>query len=119
MILVLYAIADAFILFHYDVFLLCYEYLGLLSPNHLKRPSTSALQLEVVSAALSIGVSVLHHLVFLHIRRLPLNQGRGLGMLARNYLHGVHPLSPRSLLEVSHLRRPIICRVILLHGLMG
>lgn len=32
---VLYAVADAFILFQYDVFLLCYEYLSLLPPYHL------------------------------------------------------------------------------------
>ena len=42
-ILMLNAIADAFILFKYDVFLLCYEDLSLLPPNHLKRPSASAL----------------------------------------------------------------------------
>jgi hypothetical protein len=43
MIHMLNAIADAFILFQYDVFLLCYEDLSLLPPNHLKRPSASAL----------------------------------------------------------------------------
>ena len=72
-----------------------------------------------MGAALSIGVSVLHHLVVLHLRSLPLNQGCGLGMLARNYLHSVHPLPPRGLLEVSHLRRHIIRRVVLLHRLVG
>ena len=119
MIHLLYAVADAFILFQYDVFLLCYEYLSLLPPYHLKRPRACALKLEVVSAALCIGVSVLHHLVVLHhLRRLPLNQGCGLGMLARNYLNGVEPLPPRGLLEVSHLGRHIICRVVLLHGLV-
>ena len=103
MILMLNAIADAFILFQYDVFLLCYENLSLLPPNHLKRPRACALKLEVVSAALCIGVSVLHHLVVFHLRRLPLYQGCGLGMLARNYLDGVESLPPRGLLEVSHL----------------
>ena len=104
MIHLLYAVADAFILFQYDVFLLCNKYLGLLPPNHLKRPSASALQLEVVGAALSIRVGVLHYLVVLHhLRRLPLDQGCSLGMLAGNYLHGVESLSPRGLLEVSHL----------------
>jgi len=72
-----------------------------------------------VSAALCIGVSVLHHLVVLHhLRRLPLNQGCGLGMLAGNYLNGVESLPPRGLLEVSHLGGHIICRVVLLHGLV-
>jgi hypothetical protein len=43
MVNMLNAVADAFILFQYYVFLLCYEDLSLLPPNHLKRPSASAL----------------------------------------------------------------------------
>lgn len=72
-----------------------------------------------MSATFSIGISVLHHLVVLHLRSLPLNKGCGLGMLSRNYLHSVKPLPPRCLLEVSHLRRHIICGVVLLHRLVG